>query len=113
VLAFSRGCGGSSSTEPSASDDPATDFIAPEEACSVDADCVITDFPGCCECCTCSVPYAIRGDALAQERARCAMMDCAPIEEEQECAIVECERCPLERRSFEAACRRGRCVRIE
>jgi hypothetical protein len=112
VFAFlASACGGPSASEPASNDDPETEFIAPEERCDVDADCVVTDFPGCCACCSCSVPYAIRADALASQRAECADTDCAPIQEEAGCAVEECVGCPLEEGPFAAVCRRGRCVR--
>ncbi len=110
LLAF--GCGGSSASEASPNDDDSENhFIAPEEACDDDADCVVTDFPGCCACCSCAVPYAIRGDALEQQRAECASVDCAPIQEEAGCAVEECAGCPLVEGDFAAVCRAGRCLR--
>jgi hypothetical protein len=106
-------CGGEASSSPPAGDpgsaSPA-EFIAPEEACDTDADCVMTDFPGCCACCGCAYPYAIRGDALAAERDRCAEVDCAAAQEEAGCAAEECVGCPLTEERFEAVCRAGRCT---
>ena len=92
--------------------DSQVDFVAPEEACERDDECVITDLPiGCCDCCSCSVPYAIRRDALEANREECAAMDCTARHEELECAIVECARCPLTDEVFHAVCESGRCAR--
>jgi hypothetical protein len=110
-------CGAASGREPAESSDPSgsassdpADFIAPEEACDGDDDCVITDFSGCCDCCGCAYPYAIRADALAAGRARCETFDCTEEWAEQECAIVQCEGCPVTDERFRAVCSSGRCT---
>ena len=102
---------GSTTADSTPADDQRTEFIAPEERCDVDADCVITDFPGCCACCGCSNPYAIRGDALETQRAECASVDCERAQEDLGCAVEECVGCPSDDRDFAALCRGGRCVR--
>jgi hypothetical protein len=83
-------------------------YVAPEERCTTAAECVVTDFPGCCECCDCAQPYAIRRDHLQRQRERCSAMDCAPRQEELGCAAEECVPCssPDERT---AVCHAGRC----
>lgn len=106
-LVFLVACGSSTPT----SEEPATDFVADSERCESDAECVISDFPGCCDCCSCSSPYAIRADALEEQQRACESEDCSQEHEEQECAIVECQGCPTTHETFDAVCEEGRCVR--
>ena len=84
---------------------PASDPGAPgpSEACTLDADCVMTDFAGCCACCSCVIPYAMRGDVLAQGQARCAEVECSFAGCDEEC--MACPLAPLGR----ARCEDGRC----
>jgi hypothetical protein len=81
------------------------DDVAPSEACRSDDDCTVTDFTGCCACCGCSTPYAIRRDELARQQDLCAIVDCDFSGCDEECAA-----CPIEPLGT-AACEDGRCVR--
>jgi hypothetical protein len=49
----------------------------PSPDCRSDAECVVTTFAGCCGSCCPPAPYAISAARLEQERARCALVDCA------------------------------------
>ena len=79
--------------------------VAPSEACQSDDQCTVTDFAGCCDCCGCTVPYAIRSDALAAEQEPCTVIDCDFSRCAEECP--SCPRAPL----GTAICESGRCVR--
>jgi hypothetical protein len=48
------------------------------DACTTDADCVVTNWAGCCACPQCSVadPTARSTSALAAEQQQCAVMRC-------------------------------------
>ena len=53
-------------------------FTAPGDACTADADCVVTNFPGCCACPQCSVgrPTARSRSALATAEQVCTVAEC-------------------------------------
>lgn len=48
------------------------------DKCATDADCVVTNFPGCCACPQCSKaePRALTNAALAAEQKKCTVVRC-------------------------------------
>ncbi|MBX3160222.1 MAG: hypothetical protein KF773_29940 [Deltaproteobacteria bacterium] len=57
---------------------PSTEAAAPGDACTRDADCVVTNFAGCCACPQCSVgaPTARSLAELARAQDQCKVMRC-------------------------------------
>ena len=49
----------------------------PAAACRSDADCVISDFQGCCPGCCSRPPEAVSKVELERQQRRCALVDCA------------------------------------
>ncbi|MBK7076713.1 MAG: hypothetical protein IPH44_30915 [Myxococcales bacterium] len=54
------------------------DTMSAGDACTADADCLVTNFPGCCACPQCSTadPVARSRTAAAQAEAACAAASC-------------------------------------
>lgn len=54
------------------------DVASAGDACAADADCVVTNFPGCCACpqCATAAPVARSRAAAAQAEAACAVASC-------------------------------------
>ena len=72
--------------------------------CASNADCVITEFSGCCGGCCPSARAMAKAD-LQRAQQRCSVIDCeAPM-----CAAVVCEKGPSAA-SLRAACVENRCV---
>jgi hypothetical protein len=48
------------------------------DTCTADADCVVTNFPGCCACPQCNVaqPRARSKSELAREQQTCTVVEC-------------------------------------
>lgn len=65
--------------------DQAPDVPSPGDHCDRDADCVATNFPGCCACPQCSVasPVARSVSALRAAEAACRVAACDP----DDCAV--------------------------
>lgn len=80
------------------------------EPCRVDADCVATNFAGCCACPQCRVaePHARNRDNLAKEVEDCAVV---------ECSLAVCNlggMCPPgeDANHFRAVCQKTDCVLV-
>jgi len=77
-------------------------------ACATDADCVVTNFPGCCACPQCSKgpPRALTAAALAAEQANCQTVTCEP----DTCGLAG--MCPPgeDASKFVGRCRASECV---
>jgi len=83
--------------------------IAPRQppACTVDGDCMMSTFSGCCGACCPPPPYAISRANDAAQRRRCAAVDCAA----RSCPDVVCARQePVT--AYRAACQSGQCVAV-
>ena len=87
VLALVSGCAkppaGGAPTAIAPAGDGATCAASPDvtsagDACAGDADCVVTNFPGCCACPQCAIadPVARSRTAAAQAEAACAVASC-------------------------------------
>lgn len=52
----------------------------PTTTCATDADCIVTNFPGCCACPQCAKgpPRALTTSELAAEQANCITVTCEP-----------------------------------
>ncbi|MCA2976834.1 MAG: hypothetical protein INH41_25600 [Myxococcaceae bacterium] len=77
-----------------------------ERGCRQDADCVLSNFQGCCDSACCpSPPRAWHRGALRVAQAACRAPSCGapPVCEERSCP-------PQDARPLEAACEGGRCV---
>jgi hypothetical protein len=84
----------------------ATEKVKRAPQCSADADCVVTDFAGCCGGC-CPMTRGISKKQLAHEQQRCAGVDC----QTHVCAAVVCEEAPRVD-SLQARCVEQRCVAV-
>lgn len=74
--------------------------------CSSDANCVVSTFSGCCDCCGCtSHAYAVNRDFIRAEHNTCDAVRC----DMRRCAAVDCGPCPTEDH-LSARCDRGTCV---
>jgi hypothetical protein len=83
------------------------DIPAPPTPCRNDAECVISDFQGCCPDCCPSPPRAWSTVELARVQKRCEIIDCA---RREDCNIP----CALpEKKALIAVCTRGVCVARE
>lgn len=72
--------------------------------CRADADCVMSDFQGCCGRCCPEPPRAWLRSELQQQERRCAVIDCA----RPPCGVPCAE--PEEVRPMVAVCEAGQCV---
>jgi hypothetical protein len=76
--------------------------------CVTDADCVVTNFPGCCACPQCSKgpPRALTAPALAEEQDSCQTVKC----DLNRCALAG--MCPPgeDASKFVGRCRASECV---
>jgi hypothetical protein len=77
------------------------------KTCQKDADCVLTRFAGCCDCCGCTQKaYAIHSAELAEKQEICSRVRCNM----SKCAAVLCAPCPEDPPTGKAACEANRCV---
>jgi hypothetical protein len=91
--------------EPGADPDP-SDQVA-TKTCQKDADCVLTRFAGCCDCCGCTQDaYAIHRTELAEKEKICSRVRCNM----SKCAAVLCAPCPEDPPTGKAVCQANRCV---
>ena len=58
----------------------ATDIATGGDACTADADCIVTNFAGCCACPQCAIGQPVARSRDAEQKA------------EQVCTVVECDR---------------------
>jgi hypothetical protein len=72
-------------------------------SCGSDADCVVTNWNGCCGCCP-SEPRAVPATKLEEQKTRCGT--CAPCSDRLDCPKVQ----PIS--SFVAACKDGTCAAV-
>ena len=87
---------------------PSDSPVAPDQACSHDDECTVSIFPGCCACCGCVQPYAIRKDALARNEERCHRIRCAM----DHCQYKKCPSCKEMEAPRGATCRQERCALV-
>lgn len=86
---------------------PAVAVANPERTtCSMDADCAITTFAGCCACCP-GEPRALPKEKVEAEQGKCAATSCLRCPENADCAATQPES------AFVARCERGTCVRAQ
>lgn len=86
------------------------DVMSAGDACAADADCVVTNFPGCCACPQCSTadPVARSRTAAAQAEAVCAVTTC----DASICAIAGMCRPGEPAAHFTPRCCGGACVGV-
>ncbi|MBL8624490.1 MAG: hypothetical protein JNK64_24495 [Myxococcales bacterium] len=86
------------------------DVTSAGDACTADADCVVTNFPGCCACPQCSTadPVARSRTAAAQAEAACAAASC----DASICAIAGMCRPGETAAHFTPRCCGGACVGV-
>lgn len=82
---------------------PAT--LTSSEACSRDADCVVSNFGGCCSSCQ-STAYATTKRELDARNRRCAIVDCA-MDRRERCEPV------VDASLYRAVCRAGTCAGVK
>jgi len=79
----------------------------PPAECSLDADCAISTFPGCCGSCCPTEPYAESNAQLSAAMKRCAIVDCA----RPQCDAVRCAAASPPSQ-WRAVCVAGQCQRV-
>ena len=79
--------------------------VPPPPQCTVDANCELSTFAGCCGGCCPGEPHAV--PVGTKEGLHCMAVDCAA----PDCAAVRCAQ-PRPASDFVAACRAGRCVAL-
>jgi hypothetical protein len=92
---------------PPASPDPAPAEVAltGEDACTSDADCLVSDWPGCCGCAQCrGEPTARSRAGLEKAKDRCKVVRCRQTCDPAGCPPTE----PIDQ--FTAVCRAGTCA---
>src|SRR5262245_49358795 len=94
LLGVAMACG--SSTPPGRT--PSGGYVS----CTVDADCVVTTFGGCCACCP-SAPHALPKAKLDEQQQRCASASCGVCSDRLACPHVD------DTSAFTATCKDGTC----
>lgn len=101
LLALGAACG---PREPPPANIPGKTATGAFASCRDDADCTLTDFPGCCACCK-SAPYATPIRELEKRREACERKKC------DDCpARVTCPTIPDRPASIVARCVDRTCV---
>ena len=86
---------------------PRTDGAPPPgTACLSNAECVVSTFSGCCQCCNCTIhPYAVHRDDLARHKRDCSRRRC----DLRMCATVDCAPCEPPPADLLAECIKKHC----
>lgn len=79
--------------------------LTSKDACTADADCVITSFSGCCACPGCDQPAARSSKELAASQKQCELVRC----DMDRCKAMLC-KAGEPTTSFTAACENQVCV---
>jgi hypothetical protein len=79
--------------------------VESDRACSRDDECILSTFPGCCSCCQCSPPHALRADAEQRLHDSCSQIKC----EAKSCLTATCVPCGSLAATVRAVCAEGLC----
>jgi hypothetical protein len=79
--------------------------VESDRACSRDEECILSTFPGCCSCCQCSPPHALRADAEQRLHDSCSQIKC----EAKNCLNATCVPCGSLAATVRAVCIEGLC----
>ncbi len=78
--------------------------------CTVDSDCLVTTFGGCCDCCGCTPVYGTTPAEAQAGTARCWSVKCGC--EADDCAVCNVPDWKQIHANFNAVCKNQRCTAV-